>query len=652
MRRTGVACALALMLLFALCFGMNVLADDKGSPLNQRISVSSQEARYAFTGPSNNLYTFRCFGAPGASGALYQGGAADPIAQGDGFDFSARLISGANYVLVVNRGAGGAVEIMRDALGRCFDRPIQLSNLSDGYDKVIARAYDTHWYRFTAAATGAYVVSTDSEIDTVGYLLDGQGIEITSSDDAFPPYERNFRMEANLTAGTSYLLRISAKGGETGAYHLSILEPDPDAPPLAALSVSQQSLNLRPGDVTQLTAVVQPDGTQADVGWVSADPNVAKVTQQGEVIAVAPGMCDVIAYSGQRAEAFCRVTVQSTPVQEVHFELDQLDLPKNQSAQLKYAVMPQDASDQRMNFASSNAAVATVDGGGTVTAVSEGQAVITVTSVDGGHQSSLTVTVTRANPVYRALLVGEERYADGQVRIGSINTTQGMADLLANSGVPGGYKVTMKLDSTFAEMVQALQEAYQGAAPTDISLFYINCHGGFDSGRAWLELHDGSRISAPQLEQMLRKIPGTVIVMIDCCQSGSFLSSTALRSFNLGVTQAFTQGAGTAFAGSKYRVMTSSSSTQNSYRISFDGADSESQMATVFVRSLCEAGGWDLIKDQKTTLRADLDKDRVVTFEEAYRYARRRVKQYLESKNVQQDVQVCPAGSMLPMFLR
>jgi uncharacterized protein YjdB len=505
------------MLLFALCLGLTARADDQTSPINQRLLISEAEAKFSFTSPSNNLYTFRFFGADGASGALYQDGGALPIAQGDGFNFSARLISGASFVLVVKNGAGGAVEIMRDALGRSFDRPIQLNNLADGYDKVIARAYDTHWYAFVAPATGAYVVSTSSEIDTTGYLLDANGLEVATSDDAFPPYERNFRMEANLTAGATYLLRISAKGDMTGAYHLFVLEPNEGAPELTALSVSQAELEMRSGDVKQLTASAQPDGAQADVSWVSTDQTVAKVTQQGEIIAVAPGQCDVIAYSGQRAKASCRVTVQSIPLQEVHFELDQLELPKNQTAQLQYAVMPQDASDQRMAFLSSDEAVATVDDDGVVTAVGEGRAQITLTSADGGHQSSLTVTVTRAEPAYRALLMGEQRYEDGRLRTGSINTTQGMADLLANSGVPGGYKVTMKLDSTRKELVQAIQSAFEGAAPTDVSLFYINCHGGYDSGRAWLELHDGSRITAGQLEQMLRKIPGTVIVMIDCC---------------------------------------------------------------------------------------------------------------------------------------
>lgn len=652
MRRTGVACALALMLLFALCFGLFALAADKTSPLNQRLTISALEERIAFTGPSNNLYTFRFFGAGGASGALYQDGGALPIAEGDGFNFSARLITDAEYILVVKNGAGGVVEIMRDALGRSFDRPIELKNLADGYDKVVARAYDTHWYAFTAPVSGPYVVETSSEIDTAGYLLDAEGCEIATSDDAFPPYERNFRLEANLTAGTTYSLRVSAKSDSTGAYHLSVREPVEGAPELTALSVSQAELPMRSGDVQQLTANEQPEGARAFVRWVSTDQGVARVTQDGVVIAVAPGSCDVIAYSGEKAKASCRVTVLSIPIQEVHFELDQLELPRNKTTQLKYAVMPMDASDQRMSFESSDEAVATVDESGLVTAVGEGQAVITLTSADGGHTSSITIQVTRAEPAYRALLMGEQRYLDGRLRTGSINTTQGMADLLANSGVPGGYKVTMKLDSTREDLISAIRSAFEDATPSDVSLFYINCHGGYDRGGAWLELHDGSRVTARQLEQMLRKISGTVIVMIDCCQSGAFLSSTAHADFNRGVTQAFTGGGAASFSKSKYRVMTSSSSTQDSYRISFNGADSESDMATVFVRSLCEAGGWDLIKDHKTAMRADLDKNKVVTFEEAYRYTSRRIKKYLQEVGVRQDVQVYPSGSMLPMFIR
>jgi hypothetical protein len=81
MRRTGVICALALTLLFALCVARAVRAEtgaDQTILINQRLPVTSSEARYTFTAPANNLYTFRSFGAEGASGILYRYGDASP----------------------------------------------------------------------------------------------------------------------------------------------------------------------------------------------------------------------------------------------------------------------------------------------------------------------------------------------------------------------------------------------------------------------------------------------------------------------------------------------------------------------------------------------------------------------------------------------
>jgi hypothetical protein len=642
--------AFALMFLLASFF-MPARAEAISS-INERFGVSGDDAQFTFIAPSNNIYAFQFFGDQAASGALYQAGSDLPIVDGEGFLFAARLVSGARYVLRVKGGLGGAVEIMRDALGRRFDRPIRLGPLADGYNKAIARAYDTHWYAFTAPSSGKYTLSTDSQIDTMGHLMDETGREIAASDDAFAPYEKNFRIEAALTGGDTYLLRVSAKGDATGAYRLSIGEPAEGAPELSSLCLDAPEARMRMGEILQLTATAQPEGALANIAWFSTDPSVARVTQQGEVVPVGPGACEIVAHAGESVQARCRLTVEAVALQAVYFELDELTLPRKTTAQLAYAVMPLDATDVRMRFESSDESVALVDEAGTVTAAGEGRATITITSVDGGHKSSLVVHVTKAEPVYRALLMGEQRYLDGRLRIGSINTTQGLSDLLQNSGMPGGYGVTMKFDSTRQQLADAIRSAFEGAEPTDISLFYINAHGGYDAGSAWLELHDGSRVTAPQLERMLRRIPGTVIVMIDCCQSGAFLSRTSHQDFNRGVVQAFSKGAGTSFMLSKYRVMTSSSSTQDSYRISFDGADSEAAMATAFVRSLCEAGGWDLVRDRKTPMRADLDKDRTVTFEEAFRYTKRCVRKYLSRADVEQDVQVFPAGAMLPMFIR
>lgn len=64
------------------------------------------------------------------------------------------------------------------------------------------------------------------------------------------------------------------------------------------------------------------------------------------------------------------------------------------SERLAAAVSPNTATNKNVTWASQNTAVATVDAAGTVTAVSAGTAVITVTTEDGGKTASCTVTVS------------------------------------------------------------------------------------------------------------------------------------------------------------------------------------------------------------------------------------------------------------------
>ncbi|MEF9896485.1 MAG: hypothetical protein RR843_11995, partial [Clostridia bacterium] len=139
------------MLLMLCCVGaraevrMDIL-------MNERMTVpfDGQDYEFIFTPTTNNLYEFRSFGEGTASAMLYLENQAAPVVSADGFTFDARLIADATYRLVVtSRVAPVEVEIMRATLGRSFAQPIELTDPINGYDKVIARAYDTHWYRFT-----------------------------------------------------------------------------------------------------------------------------------------------------------------------------------------------------------------------------------------------------------------------------------------------------------------------------------------------------------------------------------------------------------------------------------------------------------------------------------------------------------------------
>ena len=80
----------------------------------------------------------------------------------------------------------------------------------------------------------------------------------------------------------------------------------------------------------------------------------------------------------------------------VEFSQDALTMPLARTAQLEWTVLPADAANKNVTFASDNTEVATVNKSGLVTSVAPGTANITVTTVDGGFTDVIAVTVEEA----------------------------------------------------------------------------------------------------------------------------------------------------------------------------------------------------------------------------------------------------------------
>ena len=80
----------------------------------------------------------------------------------------------------------------------------------------------------------------------------------------------------------------------------------------------------------------------------------------------------------------------------VEFSQDALTMPLARTAQLEWTVLPADAANKNVTFASDNTEIATVNASGLVTGVAPGTANITVTTVDGGFTDVIAVTVEEA----------------------------------------------------------------------------------------------------------------------------------------------------------------------------------------------------------------------------------------------------------------
>ena len=193
------------------------------------------------------------------------------------------------------------------------------------------------------------------------------------------------------------------------------------------------------------------------------------------------------------------------------------------------------------------------------------------------------------------------------------------------------YQVTTRLDVSREAALEAVGEAFAGAAAQDTSLLYIACHAWYAGGMTCFQMYDGSVLAAAELRQALEQVPGEIVLLVDCCGSGGVIGrSGAPEDILRGVRDGLTPSAGPAvFSGSRFRVLASATTTQDSYRISFSDAGAETDMATVFARAVCEAGGWSIDRAARSAMRADVDYDNVVTLDELYSYAARRVMWYL-----------------------
>lgn len=162
---------------------------------------------------------------------------------------------------------------------------------------------------------------------------------------------------------------------------------------VTSVSLNKTELSLTKGQSETLTATVKPDdATDKTVAWASSDSAIATVDASGKVTAVAGGNAVITAKAGNQ-EAKCSVVV-SVPMESVSLNKTELFLEKGKSETLTATITPSDATENKVDWSSSNTAIATVDVNGKVTAVAGGSATITVKVGEKTATCSITVTVS------------------------------------------------------------------------------------------------------------------------------------------------------------------------------------------------------------------------------------------------------------------
>ena len=169
------------------------------------------------------------------------------------------------------------------------------------------------------------------------------------------------------------------------------------------VTLNKDKLELAEGETAQLKATILPtNATNKKVTWTSSNESIATVDQSGNVKAVSKGTATITVTTkdgGHTATCLVTVTEKAVPVTGVTLDKDKLELPEGDAAQLIATVLPENATNKKVIWSSSDPSTASVDQNGNVTAIATGwlwpgTATITATTEDGGYAATCKVTVT------------------------------------------------------------------------------------------------------------------------------------------------------------------------------------------------------------------------------------------------------------------
>ncbi len=166
--------------------------------------------------------------------------------------------------------------------------------------------------------------------------------------------------------------------------------------PLKSIKLNKSTANVYTGGTVTLSPKFTPSKpTNQKVKWTSSDTKLATVSDSGVVKALKPGTVIITCISDDGGrKATCKVVIRQA-IKPTGVKLNKESVEANVGAQfnLVATIEPENASNKKVSWTSTNPSVATVSANGKVTALKEGLTYIRVTTVDGVKTDSCRIDV-------------------------------------------------------------------------------------------------------------------------------------------------------------------------------------------------------------------------------------------------------------------
>ena len=205
----------------------------------------------------------------------------------------------------------------------------------------------------------------------------------TSSDESVAKVNKDGKVTAVGSGECTVTVVVTCSDGSTlsASCEVYILTP------VTRLSAAKRELDVLTGSTVQApeVTVTPASATYKELVWSSDDESVATVDENGAITGVKGGTVKIRARSseknGEQVAVVFTVNVLQ-PVASISMK-EELRLSVGESADLEAHAQPEDASDKKKTFSSSNTGIATVSKDGKVSAVGYGSCTITCAASDG-----------------------------------------------------------------------------------------------------------------------------------------------------------------------------------------------------------------------------------------------------------------------------
>lgn len=170
---------------------------------------------------------------------------------------------------------------------------------------------------------------------------------------------------------------------------------------VVSVSLNETSITIDHNATFQLVATINPaNAADKSVSWESEKSYIASVDENGLVTSgIFTGSTIItVATTDGKKYASCLVNVEklntSVAVESVSLNAASADLVVNETLQLVATIYPYNATDQSVLWTSNVPGIASVDENGNVKANNPGEAIITVSTMDGNKNASCKVYVS------------------------------------------------------------------------------------------------------------------------------------------------------------------------------------------------------------------------------------------------------------------